>query len=161
MKKILCVSLLLTTTCLHAEQPPLDISKLYVGASLTHNVIDSPFGGRDLDANGVGLFAGYEFDNDMDQINTYLEVGYSQTDDFFDNEDINGLWVSGLLQKTLPEIDPRLSVLARLGLDFGDDDGLFLGAGGAFQLTPHFSMRAEYINKDATTVYQLGGVIHF
>ena len=88
-------------------------------------------------------------------------MGYSQTGDFIGNNDISGLWLSALAQKHLPEIDNRLSALARAGVDFGDDDGLFMGVGAAFQLIPQFDIRAEYINKDASTVYQLGAVYKF
>ena len=163
MKKILLTATLMTSVIANADDQKLsvDVDKLYLGGSISQNIIDSPFGGSNLDATGFGFFAGYELDNDIEQVMTSLELGYSQTGDFIANNDVKGIWLSGVAQKQLPEIDPRLSAIARLGLDLGDDDGIFMGAGAAFQLIPKVEVRAEYINKDATTVYQLSGVFKF
>ncbi len=137
--------------------------RLQLGASLSHNVVDSPFGGGNVDAMGMSIFAGYELDNDIDQVKTTVEIGYSQTDDFFKgpHNDISGLWVAGVVEKQLPEINPNLFALARLGLDLGDDDGILLGAGAGFHLTPKVDVRGEYINKDASSVYQASFVLNF
>ncbi|MCA6061535.1 outer membrane beta-barrel protein [Thalassolituus sp. ST750PaO-4] len=137
--------------------------RLQLGASLSHNVVDSPFGGGNVDAMGMSIFAGYELDNDIDQVKTTVEIGYSQTDDFFKgpHNDISGLWVAGVVEKQLPEINPNLFALARLGLDLGDDDGILLGAGAGFHLTPKVDIRGEYINKDASSVYQASFVLNF
>ena len=137
--------------------------RLQLGASLSHNVVDSPFGGGNVDAMGMSIFAGYELDNDIDQVKTTVEIGYSQTDDFFKgpHNDISGLWVAGVVEKQLLEINPNLFALARLGLDLGDDDGILLGAGAGFHLTPKVDIRGEYINKDASSVYQASFVLNF
>ena len=163
MKKILAISALLASfgATANDEKIQIQLDKLYIGGGVSQNIIDSPFGGSNLDANGFSVFAGYELNNDIPQVDTSVEVGYSQTGDFIGNNDISGLWLSALAQKHLPEIDNRLSALARAGVDFGDDDGLFMGVGAAFQLIPQFDIRAEYINKDASTVYQLGAVYKF
>ncbi|WP_286719066.1 outer membrane beta-barrel protein [Thalassolituus sp. UBA2009] len=143
--------------------PGFQIERLQLGGSLSHNVVDSPFGGGNVDAMGVSIFAGYELDNDIDQVKTTVEIGYSQTDDFFKgpHSEISGLWVAGVVEKQLPEINPNLFALARLGLDLGDDDGILLGAGAGFHLTPKLDIRGEYINKDASSVYQASFVLNF
>jgi len=163
MKKLILATALLSAFSVQAEQKKVELSldNLYVGGSFSNNVIDSPFGGGSVDAFGISAFAGYELDNDIEQVMTAVEAGYSQTEDFTRNNDINGLWVSAVAQKQLPEIDPRLSAMARIGIDFGDDDGIFMGAGAAFRIIEQVEVRAEYINKDATTVYQASGVFKF
>jgi len=139
-----------------------DASKLYVGGGVSENIVDSPFGGGSDDAIGYTLFGGYEFDNDYAQIKTSAEIGYSKTDDFDDvDDDISGLWVAGVIEKDLPEINNNLFVIGRAGLDFGDDDGLLLGAGGGFHITPKVDVRGEYLAKNASTVYQASLVVNF
>jgi len=165
MKYLIATSALLLALSAQAEQPRqpaqnISLDKIHIGAGLTHNNLDSPFGG-DVDANGFSVFAGYELENDLPQFSTYAEVGYAQTQDFFANEDIRGLWLSTVAVKQLPEINPRLSALARFGIDLGDDDGVFMGLGAQLQLAKPVALRAEYINKDATTVYQLSAVLSF
>lgn len=141
----------------------LQPERLQLGGSLSQNVIDSPFGGSNVDATGLSIFAGYELDNDIDQVKTTVEVGYTQTDDFFNgpDSDISGFWFAGVAEKQLPEINPNLFAIARLGLDIGDDDGILLGAGAGFHLTPKLDVRGEYINKDASSVYQASFVLNF
>ena len=46
-------------------------------------------------------------------------------------------------------------------LDLGDDDGIFLGAGAGFKVNEQVGLRAEFINKDASSVYQVGALFHF
>lgn len=137
--------------------------RLQLGGSVSQNIVDSPFGGSHVDAVGLSVFAGYELDNDIDQVKTTIEIGYSQTDDFFKgpDSDISGLWVAGVAEKQLPEINPNFFAIARLGLDIGDDDGILLGAGAGFHLTPKVDIRGEYINKDASSVYQISFVLNF
>jgi hypothetical protein len=163
MKKILAIGALLASfnTTANDEKIQIRLDKLYVGGGVSQNVIDSPFGGSNLDASGFSLFAGYTLNDDIEQVDTSVELGYSQTGDFVGNNDISGVWLSAVAQKHLPEIDHRLSALARAGVDFGDDDGMFMGFGAAFQLIPQLDIRAEFINKDASTVYQLAAIYKF
>ena len=64
-------------------------------------------------------------------------------------------------KKDLPEISRNLFAIGRAGLDFGDDDGLLLGAGAGFHLTPKVDVRGEYLAKNASTVYQASLVVNF
>jgi len=168
MKFVLPLALAIAATPALADDHMDDSSslkkRLYVGAGLNHNEIDSPFGGGDADANGYTIFAGLTFPNDTAGLMTAAELGYSDTGEFYDgpgDTDINGFWIAGVAEKTLPEIDPRVSVLGRAGIDFGDDDGIFLGAGLGFKATKMVDLRAEFINKDASGVYQLSALVHF
>ena len=166
MKRLLPTTLLLATlpmatASLHAE--PSDLAgNVYLGGGFSQNVIDSPWGGSES-ATGITLFGGIEFDNSMAGLNSSVELGYSDTGDFYDNSDtdIQGPWIALVGEKFLPEIDPRFSAVGRLGVDFGDDDGLLLGAGVGFHPMNNFGLRAEFINKDASSVYQLSALVHF
>ncbi|WP_370291788.1 outer membrane beta-barrel protein [Thalassolituus sp.] len=138
--------------------------RIYLGANISHNTIDSPFSGGDLDAAGYSIFGGLKFPNSTAGLTTSAEFGYSDTEDFFNGNgdtDINGFWLAGVAEKSLPELDPRLSAIGRLGLDFGDDDGIFLGAGIGFKASEVLGLRAEFINKDASGVYQIGALFNF
>lgn len=161
----LAFSALLVPVAANAEQTSKGFQPghLQVGGSISQNVVDSPFGGSSRDAFGYSVFAGYEFDNDISQVKTTAEIGYSDTDDFYNgpDSDISGLWLAGVAEKQLPEIHRNFFALARIGLDFGDDDGILLGAGAGFHLTPEVDIRGEYINKDASSVYQASMVFNF
>lgn len=163
MKKILAIAIVSALSPAFASAAEFDQSKLYAGGSLTNNVVDSPFGGGSASAIGFAGFAGYELDNNFGDVTTSIEAGYSTTDDFYSgfDSDISGLWVAGVVQKTLDEINPQLFAIARLGLDLGDDDGLLMGAGAGFQLNEQLDLRAEFINKDASSVYQVSAVFNF
>lgn len=139
-----------------------DKTRLHLGAGVSYNHIDFPFGGGSADAAGINLFAGYELKNNMPDVVTTLEVGYATTDDFYGNgTDISGLWVAGTIQKDLPEMNPKLFAIGRLGLDAGDDDGLMIGAGAGLHLNKNLDLRGEYIKKDASSVLQASLVYNF
>ena len=158
------LTLALMAASASAQQGAIDSKKIHIGGSLSHNVVDSPFsGGGSAEAFGYGIFAGYELDNDMDQVKTSVELGFSQTEDFSDHidQDISGIWVAYVAEKDLPEVSPNLFVIGRIGLDLGDDDGLLLGAGAGLHLNKQVDLRGEFINKDASSVYQASLVLNF
>ncbi|MCY0964437.1 outer membrane beta-barrel protein [Parathalassolituus penaei] len=144
-------------TLVHAENA---IDHLQVGGGLSYNQIDSPFRhGHSEDANGVNMFVGYEFDSGWNAIDTSVEVGFNRTDRFDEYHDnVAGPWVALVGQRAVREVDPRLSVIGRVGLDVGDDDGVLMGVGFGFMIDPAVQLRAEYINRDATT-QMLGSVV--
>ncbi len=148
----------------NAEQAAsgFDKNRLHLGAGVSYNHIDMPFGGRSADAAGINLFVGYELSNRMPDVVTTVELGYGQTDDFYaDGTDISGLWIAGTIAKDLPEINPNLFAIGRLGLDGGDDDGLIIGAGAGLHLNKYLDLRGEYIKKDASSVLQASLVYNF
>ena len=167
MKYVLPLAIALASTPAFADQNTSSQGlkgRMYAGASLSHNEIDSPFGGGDADAAGYSLFAGLDLKNSVEGLATSAEIGYSDTEDFYKGNgdtDINGFWLAGVLEKSLPEIDQRLTALGRIGLDFGDDDGIFLGAGIGFRATQALDLRAEFINKDASGLYQVSALVRF
>jgi hypothetical protein len=139
----------------------METSKLYLGGSLSYNTIDSPFGGSSADAGGLQGLVGYDMGSIDGGIHTSMELGISQTDDF-DNTDesISGLWIAAVVEKDLPEINPELSLIGRVGIDVGDDDGILTGVGVGYRLNSQLQVRGEFVNKDASNQYLASLVIH-
>ena len=145
-----------------ASQPTkIDIEKLYLGAGISHNRIDS-FSGTDGKASGFQLFAGYDY-GQRSGIDLAVEAGFIQSGEFYDgsSEDADGIWAAGVASKDLPEINNKLAAIARLGYGLGGDDGLFMGLGAQYRLNTQALMRLEYVNKDLSQSYQLNAVFQF
>lgn len=140
---------------------------LYVGGGINYNSIDldSIFSGLDREtAPGFQLFAGLPIPSSITGFNTFAEFGYFQTDTFNfagQKERVRGVWGAGVLQRDLNEIDPNLYALARAGLEVGDDDGVFMGIGAGYRVNSKVDVRAEFLNKDLLTSYQLNALIRF
>ncbi len=136
--------------------------RLYLGGSFSYNTIDSPFdGGDSIDATGIQGFGGYQLGQYSGGLSTKVELGFSQTDDFDNtNEDITGVWVAMVGEKELPEVDPNLSLIGRVGLDFGDDDGLLTGFGVGYDISDRLEVRGEFVNKDASNQYLASLLVH-
>lgn len=180
MKKIITLSLAIISFTANAENDSaettqkmdgpiqkvkqvFDVKALYAGFGIGLNRVDGPFKGSQSEtATGLQGFAGYHLGK-IEQVSSAIEVGYSRTEDFVSgvNSDVSGLWFAGLVKTPVPDADPRLQVLAKAGMDLGDDDGPFLGLGAEFQFNPVLSLRGEYLNKDSLTSYQLNVIVDF
>lgn len=174
MKKILTSALLVafsqhalsddTAENVQAAQVP---QGLYIGGGLSFNSIDagSIFSGADREtASGLQIFGGLPIPNAINGFETFGEVGYFQTSEFNfggDKERVRGIWGAAVLQRDLNEIDPNLYALARVGVELGDDDGVFMGMGAGYRITPKVEVRAEFLNKDLLTSYQLNALVRF
>lgn len=141
---------------------------LYIGGGINYNSIDlgSMFSGTDREtAGGFQLFAGLPIKSSISGFKTFAEVGFFQTEcfDFGANnkERVRGIWGAGVLQRDLNEINPNLYALARAGLEVGDDDGVFMGFGAGYRVSPEVDVRAEFLNKDLLTSYQLNALVRF
>lgn len=176
MKKIIITGLLaLMTISVNAEQATEQATEssalpsgLYVGGGISYNDLDFGSiinGAENKSATGGQLFAGLPLGNSLQGINTYAELGLFRTRDFdFSNgskNEVKGISGSVVLEKDLSEIDHRLYALARVGLEIGDDDGIFMGIGAGFRLTPQIEMRTEFVNKDLISSYQVNALLRF
>lgn len=172
MKKIIATSLLALIANSASAEQATDSNALptglYLGGGLSYNYLDfgSVVNGADSKgATGFQLFAGLPIGNAIQGIKTYAELGLFQTQEFNfgsgSKDNVTGISGSVVLEKDLSEIDPRLYALARLGLELGDDDGVFMGVGAGFRLTPKVEVRAEFVNKDLITSYQANALIRF
>jgi len=57
----------------------------------------------------------------------------------------NGLWANGVGRLM---VAPNVELIGRLGLDFGDDDGLMAGIGVGFLVSRTIKLRLEYVQRD-------------
>ena len=137
--------------------------KLYLGGGLGLNSLS----GIDF-SDGVGyqLFAGYDLPVKMGKGKLSIEAGYMDSGDiefganpFFGTPleaRFKGLWGTAVF--SLP-IQAKLNVIARAGLDIGDDDGLMIGAGLGFKLNPKMELRGEYVIRDFVDSLQINLVM--
>ena len=135
----------------------LQASSFYLGGGLGFN---SHAGGRSV---GYQLLGGYRFAGRLNgDISTALELGYMDTDNFegknlntgatsTSNQQAKGMWLN--VVETFP-IGNKVEGLWRLGLDFGDDDGIMVGAGMAYNFNRHWELRSEYVIREAVDSFQ-------
>ena len=125
----------------------IDTKDFYFGVggslnSLSNVEIDDGF--------GFQAFAGYTLPVNLGKGALAVEVGYMDSG----NLDVNGrstdrkakgAWSTAVISHPLVD---KLSVLARAGYDFGDDDGFMFGSGVGYQVNQKLEMRGEYVVRD-------------
>ena len=131
----------------------LDTGKLFFGAGVSSNEVS----GSD-DATGYQIFGGYGFGEVTKNVFIDAEVGYMDTGNMTKsggNVKANGLWASGVGRLM---VAPSVELIGRLGLDFGDDDGLLAGIGVGFLLSKNIKLRLEYVQRDSVDSVQFNFV---
>ena len=135
----------------------LQTSSFYLGGGLGFN---SYAGGR---STGYQFLGGYEFDFRLNgDITTAIELGYMDSGDFEGknlnsgtsnsfNQEAKGVWLN--IVESFP-IGNKVEGLVRLGLDFGDDDGLMAGTGIAYNFNRNWEFRSEYVVREAVNSFQ-------
>ena len=121
----------------------LDTSKLFFGAGLSSNDVS----GSD-NATGYQIFGGYGFGEVTKNVFIDAEVGYMDTGKMTkggSNVDAKGIWANGVGRLM---VTPSVELIGRLGLDFGDDDGLMAGIGAGVILSKNFKLRLEFVQRD-------------
>jgi len=66
-----------------------------------------------------------------------------------------GLWANGVGRLM---VTPSVELIGRLGLDFGDDDGLMAGIGAGVLLSKNFKLRLEFVQRDDVNSVQFNFV---
>lgn len=162
MKKIVGSSVVLSsvlassmfmTPFAHAEGEQFDLNNLYVGAGLGFNSMATG-------ARGLQGFVGYKFNFVInDDISSAIETGYMVSGDFEGtDDDVKGLWVT--MVESVP-VSSKTDVLARVGVDFGDDDGLMLGTGVQYKFNTKAAFRMEYVARTNVTSLQANVLFSF
>lgn len=160
-KSVVAVGLALGIASGSALAQGFDQKNVYVGGGIGLNSVS----GAD-DAVGFQVFAGYKLDMvKLDPIELAVEVGYMDSGDFevdtpfgsFE-ESAEGLWATAVGSYAL---DKQFNLLGRFGLDFGDDDGLMLGIGAGYEVSPQIELRAEYAIRDDIDSLQGNFLYHF
>ena len=141
MKKVIWLLVMLAVS-LNVNAETFNSKKLYVGAGIAFN----------QGATGFQVLGGYNFDFRLNEdISSAIELGYMDSGDF---DGLNGggkvdgakgLWVSMVERVPLTR---RANMMARLGVDFGDDDGLLLGAGLEYKFDTRVFLAMEYIARE-------------
>jgi len=152
---ILLVSMLFT---FHVQAEGLDANKLYLGGGLGYNDI-----GYD-EALGFQLFAGLPIPVKMGKARLLGEVGYMDSGNFdrtvagfgTSSAKAKGLWANAVIEIPAGE---KINLLARAGLDFGDDDGLMIGGGIGIPAGNTMDIRFEYVVRDNIDSLQANLVI--
>ena len=136
----------------------LDANKLYVGGGLGYNDI-----GYD-EALGFQLFAGLPIPVKMGNARLLGEVGYMDSGNFdrtvggfgTASSKAKGIWANAVVEIPAGE---KINLLARAGLDFGDDDGLMIGGGVGIPAGNKMDIRFEYVVRDHIDSLQANLVI--
>ena len=133
----------------------------YLGGGLGLNSVDSL---AFSDGTGYQVFAGFDLPVQMGKGKLSIEAGYMDSGDidygvsWWGTPTIRakGLWSTAVF--SLP-VQSKLNVLARAGLDVGDDDGLMIGAGLGFKVSNTMEIRGEYVIRDIINSLQLNFVM--
>ena len=130
-----------------------DTSKLFFGAGLSSNDVS----GSDS-ATGYQIFGGYGFGEVTPKVFIDAEIGYMDTGNMSrrgGDVKAKGLWASGVGRLMVAQ---NVELIGRLGLDFGDDDGLLAGIGAGLLLGKNFKLRLEYVQRDNVNSVQFNFV---
>ena len=143
--------------------------KIYFGGGLGSNSLPGSSSGI-----GFQFFGGYDLPVKMGKGKLSVEVGYMDTGDMEYNTvgispvfpfplinttvatKATGLWGNAVF--SLP-VQDKLNIIARAGLDIGDDDGFMFGAGLGFNLSPKMELRGEYVMRSNVDSLQLNFVM--
>lgn len=145
-----------------------DTDKLYLGGGLSSNHLS----GWD-DALGFQLFAGIPLNLNTGSVKSAVEVGYMDSGEFEQSysyfcglptlcrgtygDNVTGIWANYVASIPLAK---SVQGIGRIGLDFGDDDGLMVGAGLGFNVSPQLDLRTEYVARDHVKSLQLNLAYH-
>ena len=141
-----------------ASQAGIDTGRLFFGAGISQNDAS----GASDEGTGYQLFGGYEFGQVAQNVALDLEVGYMDSGDIkyciasvCGEDNATGLWATGVGRL---QLNPQFELLARAGLDFGDDDGLMVGVGAGFNVNKQTQLRFELVERDDISSLQLNFV---
>ncbi|GMR17941.1 MAG: hypothetical protein BMS9Abin33_0337 [Gammaproteobacteria bacterium] len=117
------------------------------------------------DSFGIQFLGGYELGNfGAKGFDFSVEAGYMDTGDFERNfaggtvsESANGLWGTFVAAY---HASPLVDILARAGLDVGDDDGPMFGVGVGFNVNKQLQLRGEFVARDNVDSLQFNVVFY-
>jgi len=159
MKKIIAVLAIMMMASSVSAEGVLDAKRMYVGGGLGFNSLPG-YGS----ARGFQFIGGYEFEAKLNEdITSALEIGYMSTGDFSQYKgpsggNVKGLWAA--MVESVP-LTSKTDMLARLGYDFGDDDGFLLGAGMQYKFNTKLALRMEYIARQNVNSLQANVLVKF
>lgn len=166
MKKVITLSLsiLFASSTALAASDGFNQDNLYFGGGLGSNSASGVDNGT-----GYQFFGGYQLDMvKISKIDSAVEVGYMDTGkmkscvtfplpigEVCGDGAAKGLWATYVAGY---KINKEVSGIARLGLDFGDDDGLMYGLGVDYKFDKQMALRGEYVKRQHITSLQVNFV---
>lgn len=168
---VICTGISFSSFAAQQKSQSISQEDFYIGAGFSSNSVNTR--GFD-DATGYQIYAGYNLPLEFAGATHTVEVGYMDSGDFESSylginpvdpfgplitykvkENVTGLW--GTYTFIYPLSD-NVSVVARGGLDIGDDDGLMLGAGFEFSFDAPVKLRLELVDRSDTRSLQFNVV---
>lgn len=154
MSRMMAVALVAIGFSSVAAAQGFDQRRLFFGAGLSSNSVS----GSDNNPTGFQFFGGYNFAEIAPKFQVDAEVGYMDSGKFKPgNGKANGVWATGLGRYM---VAPQVELIARLGYDFGDDDGFMAGLGAGYIVNPHLKLRLEYVARDNIDSIQFNVVFY-
>ena len=134
------------------SDPLLEKSKFSIGAGVSYNSISGPVS----DEFGFQLIGAYDLSqvNLVESVKSSVEFGVM---DYGYSGDSTGIWATYVVDGP---ISGRFGWLGRLGYDFGDDNGLMLGAGLNWEANSKTDLRFEYVIRDDVDSLQFNYLYH-
>jgi len=158
--RVMVVALLAMGLSSVASAQTFDTKNLFFGAGLSQNKISGSDSGM-----GFQFFGGYSFGQIAPKLQMDAELGYQDAKvevcafGFCAGEvHVKGLWATGVARY---RVAPQIDLIGRLGLDFGDDDGLMFGIGAGYLLNRNSQLRLEYVIRDNLDSLQFNFVYQF
>lgn len=151
---VMVMGLMLTAAQANAET--LDTKKVYFGAGVGFNDLDD---NTYDEAVGFQVFAGMPLPLKTENVKLSAEIGYMDSGSFergtpfVSSTSANGLWGTAVAE--LPLVTNNVSLLGRVGLDIGDDDGLMIGAGVGIEVSQSMDLRLEYVIRNHVNSIQV------
>jgi opacity protein-like surface antigen len=160
MKKVLFGLALMVLTSTANAEVVIKTSQMYLGGGIGFNSLAAAGSAR-----GFQIVGGYEFATKLNEdITSAVELGYMDSGDFDQlNSSTNidaakGVWLAYVGSVPLTS---KTDVLARVGFDFGDDDGVLLGTGMQYKFTTKVAMRMEYVARQNVNSLQANVLFKF
>ena len=143
-------------TSVAAAAPVFTIKNVFLGGGLSRNDISSSGG-----ATGVQAFGGYTFGEFAPRLYLDAEAGYMDSGNLRPSSPhpfsrARGPWTTGVARYM---VAPSVELLARAGVDFGDDDGPMFGAGVGFIASRNLKVRLEFVARDHIDSFQVNVVV--
>lgn len=132
------------------------IKNVFLGGGLSRNEIS----GSDS-ATGVQAFGGYAFGEFAPRFYLDAEAGYMNSGNMRLRPSqatvrARGPWTTGVARYL---VVPNIELLARAGVDLGDDDGPMFGIGAGFLASRNLKFRVEFVARDDVDSLQFNVVV--
>jgi len=136
-----------------------DLRRLFFGGGVSVNTVtDSD------DGAGFQVFGGYNFPAIGRNLYVDAEAGYMDTGKLerrctqgVCDAKAKGPWANGVLRYL---VTPSVELIGRVGVDFGDDDGLMIGIGAGYIVGTHLKVRFEFVQRDDVRSVQFNVVFY-